>query len=192
LPKLPRHGRSGIKDEHAVMILEAARERSVRDYAMLLVFATTSARRGGVARLKLSHLHTDEPEPFCRQIQVIEKGGQERTVMMDDLTLDALRAWLAVRPSESEFVFVTRTGQPLKVDSVSSVLGRYKKRLGIVGRCSPHQWRHRWFRRLLANRMPLVQAAQLGGHKSVTVTYEFYGQFAMGELQEAYDKYHQP
>jgi site-specific recombinase XerD len=189
LPKLPRHGRSGIKDEHAVMILEAARQRSVRDYAMLLVFATTSARRGGVARMKLSHLRIDEPEPLCRQVQVVEKGGQERTVMMDDLTLSALRAWLAVRPGRSDFVFVTRKGAPLKVDSVSSVLKRYKKRLGIVGRCSPHQWRHRWFRRLIANRMPLSQAAQLGGHKSVTVTYEFYGQFAMGELQEAYDKY---
>jgi len=192
LPKLPKRGRSGISDKHADMILEAAKAWSVRDYAMLLVFATTSARRGGVAGLKLSDLHINEPEPLCRQLQVFEKGQKERTVIMDDVTLSALRAWLAVRPKGSEFVFVSAKGKPLNANGVSEVIDRYKKKLGIVGRCSPHQWRHRWFRRLLLNRMPITQAAQLGGHESIGITYQFYGQFAVGELQEAYDKYHKP
>lgn len=190
LPKLPKRGRRGISDKHAEMILKDARGRSARDYAMLLFLASTSARRGGVAGLKLSDLQLDEPEPFCRQVRVIEKGEKERTVIMDEVTLLALRAWLAIRPPGSDFVFVTREGTPLKVDSVSEVLARYKKRLGITGRCSPHQWRHRWFRKMLTNRMPLTIAAQLGGHESTVVTYQFYGQFAMDELQEAYDRYH--
>ncbi|HJS17301.1 MAG TPA: tyrosine-type recombinase/integrase [Anaerolineales bacterium] len=192
LPKLPKRGRSGITDEHAQAILNAAKQWSVRDHALLLMFATTSARRGGVARLKLSNLRIGDPEPFCRQVQVTEKGLKQRTVVMDVETYQALIAWLEVRPSGSEFVFVSDQGSPLKADSVSEVIDRYKKRLGIVGRCSPHQWRHRWFRRILSNGMPLTQAAQLGGHESTTVTYQFYGQFAVGELQEAYDKYHVP
>ena len=192
LPKLPKHGRRGISDEHARQILEAAKQWSVRDYAILLVFASTSARRGGVAGLKLADLRIREPEPFCRQIQVIEKGGKQRTVIMDNETLRALCAWLDVRPQGSEYVFVSDTGKPLQVNSISEIIDRYKQRLRIVGPCSPHQWRHRWFRRVLSNQMPLTQAAQLGGHKNTSITYQFYGQFAVSELQEAYDKYYKP
>ena len=111
--------------------------------------------------------------------------------MMDYDTFYALRDWLAVRPRGSDYVFVTNKGTPLKSASISEVIDRYKHRLGITGHCSPHQWRHRWFRRILTNKMPITQAAQLGGHDTIAVTYQFYGQFAMNELQQAYDKYQQ-
>ncbi|MBI5297973.1 MAG: tyrosine-type recombinase/integrase [Chloroflexi bacterium] len=192
LPRLPKGGRKGITDEHAVLILEEAKRNSPRDYAMLLIFASANARRGGVADLKLTDLSLDQPEPLCRQIRVIEKGNKERTIIIDDQTIAALHAWLAVRPDGSEYVFVKADGEKLKVNSVSEVLDRYKQRLGITGHCSPHQWRHRWFRRMLSNGMPLAQAAQLGGHENVNVTYQYYGQFAIKELQSAYDKYYRP
>lgn len=189
LPRIPRRGRKGISDVHALAILREAQSHSKRDYAMLLFFASTSARRGGVASLRLSDLNLDADPPANRQARVIEKGQKERTVIMCAKTLAALRAWLAVRPSGSEFVFVSNQGKPLHANSISEIIDRYKKRLGIVGQCSPHQWRHRWFRILISDRMPLTQAAQLGGHESVKVTYDFYSQFAMDELQEAYDKH---
>lgn len=190
LPGLPRRGRSGISDKNALLILEEARRWSVRDYAMLLFFASTNARRGGVAGLRMCDVNLFADGPACRRVQVFEKGQKERTVIMDDETLAALRAWVSVRPAGSEYVFVTAEGKPLKVASVSEVIDRYKARLGIRGRCSPHQWRHRWFRRMLSNRMPLVQAAQLGGHENVELTYEYYGQFAVDELQDAYDRHY--
>ena len=190
LPSLPRRGRSGITDEHAVLILEEAKRWSVRDYAMLLFCASTNARRGGVAALRMADLNLSADEPLCRRVQVFEKGQRERTVVMDSDTLSALRAWVAVRPPGCEQVFVTAEGKPLRVASVSKVIDRYKARLGIRGRCSPHQWRHRWFRRMLSNRMPLPLAAQLGGHESVELTFEYYGQFAVDELQEAYDRHY--
>jgi integrase/recombinase XerD len=192
LPRLPKRGRRGISDENAMLILEAAKKWSARDYAMLLVFASTSCRRGGVADMKMTDIHVNEPEPRCRQIEVVEKGRKERTVIMDSKTLKALRAWLKVRPGKSEYVFVTDEGGKLKADSVSEIIDRYKNRLGLQGPCSPHQWRHRWFRTLLSNKMPIAQAAQLGGHGSTTVTFQYYGQFAMNELQEAYDRYYEP
>jgi len=161
----------------------------VRDYAMLLVFQSTSARRGGVSDIKLSDLNLDQPEPDCRKIQVVEKGQKERTVMMDKETYNALIEWLKIRPQGSEYVFVSDKGEKLKPNSISEVIRRYKERLGIKGPCSPHQWRHRWFRRILSNGMPLGQAAQLGGHETTTVTHQFYGQYAIKELIESYDKY---
>ena len=190
LPSLPRRGRSGISDKNAMLILEEARRWSVRDYAMLLFFASTNARRGGVAALRMCDVDLYAPEPLCRRVLVFEKGQKERTIIMDGETLAALRAWVCVRPAGSEHVFVTAEGKALQVASVSEVIDRYKARLGIRGRCSPHQWRHRWFRRMLSNRLPLAQAAQLGGHENVQLTFEYYGQFAVDELQEAFDRYY--
>lgn len=192
LPKLPKRGRQGISDENAAKILEAARLHSDRDYAMLLFFAVSNARRGGVAALRLHHINLNAPEPDCRKVVVFEKGGKERSVFIDDITRRALLKYLEVRVHGSDFVFTTDEGTGLKPSSVSEIIDRYKERLGIIGKCSPHQWRHRWFRRRLQNKMPITQAAQIGGHGNIKVTYDFYGQFANDELQEAYDRYNPP
>lgn len=189
LPALPKRGKKGIADEHADKILESAKQNSPRDYAMLLFFATTSARRGGVANLKLQDLNLTANEPYCRRVQVFEKGGRERTVIMDAETFEAMKNWISIRPAGSQFVFVTEKGKPLALGAIAEVIDRYKARLGIKESCSPHQWRHRWFRRMLKNRMPIGEAAQIGGHNNIKITYEFYGQFAMDELQESYDRY---
>lgn len=187
LPQLPKTGRKGITDHDAALILAAARQHSARDYAMLLFFAATSCRRGGVAHLKIPDLNLQE-----RTARVIEKGLKERTVVMDQETTAALIAYLDTRPGASEFVFVSTQGHPLQADAISEIIDRYKHRLSIQGRVSPHQWRHRWFRLMLKNKMPIAQAAQLGGHENVNITFRYYGQFAMDELKEAYDKYFRP
>jgi len=192
LPPLPKRGKKGIDDKHVKMILAAAKKQSVRDYAMLLFFASSNARRGGVSNLQLKNLNLSAPEPQRRQVQVFEKGGKERTVIMDEQTYKAMKAWLKVRPAGSQYVFVTKKGKPLALESINKIISRYKTRLGIKEPCSPHQWRHRWFRRMLQNHMPIGQAAQIGGHQNIKITHEFYGQFAMPELQEAYDRYFKP
>jgi site-specific recombinase XerD len=192
LPKPPRRGKKGIADNHVALILEEAKHHSTRDYSILTFLESTNARRGGVATLQMSAINLDEKEPKCRQASVIEKGNKQRTVIMSDETMHALRAWLDVRKSSSPYVFVSESGKPLNPDSVSEIVDRYKKRLHIKAPCSPHQWRHRWFRRMISNGMPLAQAAQLGGHESTNVTYQFYGQFALDDLQTAYDRYYKP
>jgi len=111
---------------------------------------------------------------------------------MDDETYRAMKAWLKIRPAGSQYVFVTEKGKRLALGSIAEIIDRYKARLRITAPCSPHQWRHRWFRRMLQNKMPMGQAAQLGGHQNIKITYQFYGQFAMDELQESFDRYHKP
>lgn len=189
LPRPPRGGRKGISDHHAALILEEARKHSLRDYAMLLFFASSNARRGGVSNLRLADLALDMPEPLRRRVRVLEKGNKERTVIIDNATAAAIEAWLHMRPRGSGYVFTKADGQKLSPNAISEVIDRYKHKLGITGRCSPHQWRHRWFRHMISNGMPLSQAAQLGGHESVNVTFQFYGQFAIDELQAAYDSH---
>lgn len=194
LPRLPRRGRKGLGDDQAGAILEAAQD-SPRDYALIRFMESTGVRRGGVAHLLLSDLNLDsENERIRRRATVREKGDKERTVVMTASALQALEAWLAVRPQvNDDHVFLGKApGRPwraLTEVGISEILRRYKLRLGISGKVSPHQWRHRWCRKRLQEGMGLKQVSQLAGHEDIGVTAMFYGGFSIEELQDSYDKH---
>jgi site-specific recombinase XerD len=194
LPKIPERQRKGINDANAKKLIDAMRDHP-RDLAIILFMESTGARRGGVASLTLADIDPAAPEPFCRRATVHEKGERVRTVIMSVDALSALRAWLDRRNSNTDFVFVDeRPGHDngLAPGGISQIIKRYKKELGLTGRCSPHQWRHRFCRARLKEGMPLSMVSQLAGHKSITVTATFYGNLLVDELQEAYDHYYKP
>jgi site-specific recombinase XerD len=191
LPKLPKNAKKGINEKNVSLILKSAKENS-RDYALLNFLESTSARRKGIADLKLSNMNLDSPEPYRRRVIIHEKGNKDRTVVMSKETYKAIRNYLATRESNSDFVFVGENGKPLTVWGITEILERYKRRLQIKEPCSPHQWRHRWCRKRIQEHMPLKQVSQLAGHASIQVTADFYGTFADDELAEAFDRYYKP
>jgi integrase/recombinase XerD len=194
-PQIPEQEYKGVDDDHVLKLIEAARQASPRDYAIMLFLESTGARRGGVATLKLSDLDLSAPEPFCRRVTVHEKGKRIRKVILTPEALEALRAWLLVRKSKTNFVFVderSKHDEGLKPGGISEIIRRYKERLGLVGRCSPHQWRHRRARCWLKQGMPLNLAGQLLGHKSNLVTAKYYGNMCVDDLQVAADHYYKP
>lgn len=191
LPRLPKRARKGISDQAASKIINAARQNA-RDYALLNFLESTNARRGGIADLRISNLFLDQPEPFCRRAIIHEKGDIDRTVIMSAEAHRALTHWLQIRPHRCDHVFTTAKGKPLTTAGISEILDRYRERLKITEPCSPHQWRHRWCRKRIQDGMPLPQVSQLAGHKSITVTADFYGTFAIDELHQAFDKYYKP
>ena len=193
LPQLPKRKREGVRDSDAQAILDAAGD-DLRDTALLKFIASTGCRRGGVANLRLADLDLGQ-----RQATVIEKGSKQRPVFLTAGAASALSAWLAqratlpVQPPDDDHVFLgSKNGQPwrpLTPNGVSSILTRYKRKLAIAGRASPHQWRHRWARKAIANHMPLGIVSQAMGHSGSKVTHDFYGQFDTDELKQAFDKY---
>lgn len=192
LPTLPKQGRRGISDGNVRAILAAAQGNS-RDFALLMFLESTGVRRGGIEDLRLSDLNLVATDPrIRRRATVREKGEKSREVAMSPRALAALEAWLAERPEiGDDHVFIGASqGQPLhplKETGISSILVRYKKSLQLSGNCSPHQWRHRWCRRMIQRRMPIAQVSQLAGHADIKTTVAFYGQFDMDELQDSYD-----
>jgi site-specific recombinase XerD len=193
LPKLPERERKGIKDENILKFFEAALENP-RDYAIMHFMESTGCRRGGVASITFDDLNLENPAR-CRRAIVHEKGMRARSVIMSQEALDALRAWLKVRPASVEnFIFVN-TFAPydgLTPGAISSMIARYKKSAGITGRCSPHQWRHRFCRARIMEGVPLSAVSEMAGHKSVVVTATFYGNLLTDELQIMYDKFYKP
>lgn len=193
LPKLPRTAKPGIAEGDLRKILGLARG-NVRDYAVLRFLEATGCRLSGIVSLKFDSLNLDEEEPNRRRVLVREKGDKDRTVFLTPGALDALLDWLAVRPAvDYPHVFLGKSpGQmwhPFTVSGVYGICRRYAKRTGVTKNWSPHQYRHRFARRLLQQGLGLSQVSQIMGHESVEITVRFYGQFAVGQLQDGYDRF---
>lgn len=194
LPKIPQHLRRGVVDDLARLLIETARQNP-RDLALLLFMESTGARRGGIASLRLSDIAPNAPEPLCRRATVHEKGKTARQVVMSPEALAALRAWLDVRRSQTAFVFTSeRPGKDegLQPGAINQILSRYQRAIGLPGRVSPHQWRHRFGRARTMEGMPLNMVSQLMGHSNVAVTAEYYGKLNIDELQKFYDRCYKP
>ena len=186
LPKLPPKSAS-LSDIQA--LLRAARDgqKSVflakRDFAVVMFLAHTGCRVGGLVHLRLSDLNIEEGSAL-----VTEKGQKSRYVFFSDETKQALREWLEVRPSGSEFLFVGERG-PLTGWGVNQLLSRLKKRAGVDGRVNPHSFRHYFARDYLLNGGDLASLSDLMGHADVVVTKNSYSVFLKEELKRKHDRY---
>ena len=144
--------------------------------------------------MRLSDVNLENKDPIKRRRATVrEKGNKERTVFLTNQAVKAMRAWLKERPEirDDHFFLGHINGQPwqpLKVGGITEILRRYKKNLGISGRISPHQWRHRFARVHIQNGMDISMVSQTMGHTTIAVTELYYAQFNTDELQEAYDK----
>lgn len=111
---------------------------STRDRAILLFFADTGCRLGGIVTLTIPRLNLP-----ARSAMLHEKGDRYYWVDYGDTTAAALTAWLAQRPkSPSDAVFIgPRTLQALHHESVASMVANLSKK--VCGQAyRPHSIRH--------------------------------------------------
>jgi site-specific recombinase XerD len=198
-PRLPRSGRKGISDGDVAKILNLARKgmgmgplEQARDYALLKFLETSGARLCGLRNLEIGDLNLDQPEPLCRKATVREKNDKERAIFITPAAVEAMRAWLLVRPAiGDEHVFlghtVGREWHGLTESGIYALVKRYAKASGVKRNWNPHQWRHRFGRKLAEKGVSLGIISQIMGHESVTLTAKFYGIFGTAELQAMYD-----
>ena len=179
LPRLPRGQVKGIAQADLVAILEAARN-SPRDLALAWFLYSTACRVGGVVNLKCFDLDLEH-----KRAKVKEKGNKTRSVFLTDEAVEAMRAWLEVRPDvDDDHVFIGERG-PLKSSGIYQIMKRLAKSAGVTRGWNPHNWRHRRARDLLNARVPLGVVSQILGHADVAVTSNIYGQLNDDDLQRA-------
>lgn len=109
-----------------------------RNYALLLFLIASAARVGGAATLRLSRMNMKEHEA-----SLLEKGRQYVMVFFDDETADALRRWIAVRPTVTHDYVWTRKvgGERLLVPGLTEIIQTVSlKACGV--KYGPHRLRH--------------------------------------------------
>lgn len=106
-------------------------DMGIRDYAILMFFLGTGARRIEVERLTLNDFQMNIN---VGGVLLDGKGSKERMVAFDKPVVEAINAWLHVRSEYAnghDFLFVAlngRTkGEPLGADGLDGVIGRVAK-----------------------------------------------------------------
>jgi len=177
MPKAPRRPRLGIALEDKNKLIQAARQSSPRDLALVLLITSSLCRRGGAARLVWSDIDWDH-----RRALVTEKGDKTREIYLSSAAIDALKAWREIAPKDRDLVF------GLLPNSIYEVFRKLAKSVSIE-HANPHSCRHGGARQMIRNGANLTEVQQILGHESITTTAQFYGTLDNDELQDAHDKY---
>ncbi len=138
-----------------------------RDRAMFRLMLDVGLRVEEVAKLRISDLTANDSA--LGRLRVRGKGNKERFVWLMRETSQIVQAWLEQRPAvEDEAMFITRRKTGFSVRGIQERLTHYCRLAGV--KCSPHQLRHTFGRRMAEAEMPVTSLAALMGHAQVTTT----------------------
>lgn len=136
----------------------------VMDRAWFLLMVHCGLRTCEVRRLQLSDLDLDTPRVRIEQ----SKGLKDRVVFLSQATLEALKAYLALRGSmPTDHVFIYHH-QPLTRAYCRHRLHTYSNRCGM--HVTPHQLRHTCATLLINAGAPVLTVQAILGHKHIDTT----------------------
>lgn len=145
----------------------------VRDRALVLMLASTGARRSELSHVSLDNLHLTE----SRVRLIVTKNGQPRDAWLHPSTIAGVEHWLSVRGGALDgplLVPLSRTGRPLLDRRLSphqmwKILRRRSIDCGI-GPVTPHDMRRFVVTRLLEEGHDLLLVSRLVGHSDPSIT----------------------
>lgn len=152
-----------------------------RNRAILYFMADTGCRVGGVVNLGI-----EDVDLTLRTAVVREKGNRERVVPYRPETVNAMLAWIAIRPRAAQRYFCIlspgHVGKPLTEQLIRQMI----KKLGQEARIPPedekelhpHAIRHMMALTFRARGGDPGVLAQIMGHSDVRTTIKRYGQYS--------------
>lgn len=140
-----------------------------RDRAMFLLMLRCGLRLAEVASLKLRDLYLDEAAP---RMLVSGKNSKERSVYLSPQAVQAVRAYLAQRPScSSDFLFLSYQCDGLSTTAIHKRLLRYREAAGVY--FTAHQLRHTFANDLVVADVPVTTIQKLMGHAWLVSTQSY-------------------
>ncbi|HBF32943.1 TPA: hypothetical protein DDW35_00120 [Candidatus Sumerlaeota bacterium] len=161
------------------------KHHALRDYAILALFSFTGVRLSELIGLDLPDLDFER-----KTIRVMGKGSKERMIPLNETVIQALQAWLSMRPQTpgEESVFLNRSNKRFSARGVEFLVERYVKRAGITKRkISPHKLRHTFATLLHVNGVDILEIQALLGHSSILST-QIYTHVSASRLKDAVKK----
>lgn len=175
-----RPGRTLTKEEmNKLMLFQVSNMHinlQARNDALMLVLASTGARRNEISSLDLEHLDLENKKVRL----VITKNGYPRDAWLHESSVKAIEHWISLRGNQPGplFVALSRTCRPLLDRRLSphqiwKVLGKRAEDSG-VGHLTPHDMRRYLVSTLLDQGIDLALVARIVGHSNpmITATYD--------------------
>lgn len=141
---------------------------AVRQLALLEMLYGSGLRATELVSLPLSAVPRDAP-----LITVMGKGGQARMVPVGDRALEAISAWIEIRPKDppNRFLFPSRGGKHLTRVRLFQMLKELAVRADLdPAGISPHVLRHAFATHLLEGGADLRVLQTLLGHADIATT----------------------
>lgn len=169
-PKISRDGRNRairqVDLEAALAVAKA--EGKTRNYAILCFIADTGCRAGEVCSLTFDNLDLNKYEAR------ITGKSKERIVDFTDVTVDAIRHWLAIRPkTKNNSIFIKKDGEAITYNAIYLAIRRLGQ-LADIEKCHPHAIRHRVGQAWVDSGVNLELVRQKLGHEDIRTTADYY------------------
>ena len=163
---------------------------AVRDRAMFELLYATGMRVSEIIQLKLNQLEIESG--FCI---IHGKGDKSRLVPIGDAAKEMLEDYLEtarlslLRAQKTDFVFLTRRGEPMTRQAFWARVKRWAKVAGVGKGVSPHVFRHSFATHLLNHGADLRAVQAMLGHSDISTT-EVYTHVDRQKLRRLLDKSH--
>ena len=139
----------------------------LRDRAILALLYGTGIRASECATLTEENV-----DLVANTVRVFGKGGHERTIPLNPIVADSLKAYRQVRaeaPPRGAF-FRSRTGKAMSRNAIYERVRTHARRSRIAKRVSPHTLRHTFATHLVRAGESLVTIRDLLGHRQISST----------------------
>lgn len=177
----PKRGRMAyLTPGETLAVLKAAREHSIRDWAMILLAYRHGLRASEVCGLRLGDMDLKEGSISIQRLKgsltTVQPLYQHRgQPLLDELT--ALRTWLRVRPADgSDYLFTSQKGGKLDRTQFFRVFRNVAGAAEIPSeKRHPHVLKHSLASHLVAGKVNLALIRQALGHRSINSTMQYVG-----------------
>jgi site-specific recombinase XerD len=169
-----------LSPQEMLALLKAAKNRSTRDWAMILLAYRHGLRASEVCGVKLVDVDLKAGSISIRRLKgslhTIQPLYQHRGQPLLDETA-ALRAWLRKRPADgSDFLFTSQKGGKLGRTQFFRNFQTVAESAGLeVEKRHPHVLKHSLASHLVAGNANLALIRQALGHRSISSTMQYIG-----------------
>ena len=158
-------------------ILSKLEYRALRDackddsriFAIVEILLQTGIRISELANLRINDIDLNENKATI----IAHDSHPERSIPFNQVSKEALEKYLKDRPkSETQNIFITKTGKSFLIRNIRSSLDRYFKLAGIDN-VKVNDLRHTFIAHQLSSGSPLVYISKLVGHKRLSTTEKY-------------------
>lgn len=165
---------------------------SLMEVTMFNLFYSTGCRLSEVLGMKISDIDFDS-----RRIIVTGKGNKQRYVFLTKRAKEMLDLYLPQRQEvisrckteDDGTVLINNKGKKLPLSTVHSIFDKYRLRLGLTKKFTPHVFRHSFATHLIDNDSDIRVVQVLLGHESIGTT-QIYTHVTGKRLEQVYRNSH--
>jgi len=165
---------------------------SLMELTMFNLFYSTGCRLSEIVGMKTGDIDFEK-----RRVSVIGKGNKQRFVFLTRRAASCLDAYFPERAAvlqrtgkeDDGTVLINAKGNRLPLSTVHSIFDKYRLRLGLTKKFTPHVFRHSFATHMLDNDSDIRVVQVLLGHESIGTT-QIYTHVTGKRLEEVYRKSH--